>query len=75
MVNNDSEAAGVAIEEAEVLANAEIAALAVPNCNIVYIPATDAEDDVDTYFEIFMGMDPASIGGAKPDESFYYEPE
>jgi NitT/TauT family transport system substrate-binding protein len=75
MVNDDPDAAGEAIAEAGIIASAEMAAVAVPDCNIVYMSATDAQDDVESFYDILMGMDPTSIGGAKPDEGFYYQPE
>jgi NitT/TauT family transport system substrate-binding protein len=75
MVNDDPDAAGEAIAEAGIIASAEMAAAAVPDCNIVYMSATDAQNDVESFYDILMGMDPTSIGGAKPDEGFYYQPE
>jgi NitT/TauT family transport system substrate-binding protein len=69
--NNPSEAAQV-IEELQIL-TAALAEPSIPSCNLVYIPAQDAFESLDMYFNILQGFDYTSIGGAIPDETFYLE--
>jgi len=71
---NTSPEAGAAIAEWGFIADAKVAQMAIPNSNIVLY-----EDDreatksmLEAYFQVLFKMNPASLGGAIPDENFYY---
>lgn len=50
-----------------------MAKAAIPQANLVYV---DGEDlmEVSSYYEVLFAADPTSIGGAIPDDAFYYVP-
>lgn len=71
---NLEEAAGL-IEQLEIVPSAAIAQKAVPLCNIVCIKGREMQEKLGGYLEILHEMDPKSVGGALPEEDFYYMPE
>lgn len=72
-VNANNEEAGKLIEKHEILPSAAIAQKAIPNCNIVYMSATDAKDTLQNLYEILFDFNPKSLGGKLPDGDFYYQ--
>lgn len=54
-----------------IMQDVALAEKAIPNSNIVLIPAEDAEKALNEYFTILSGFEPKSIGGAIPGEDFY----
>ncbi|WP_244971263.1 ABC transporter substrate-binding protein [Vallitalea guaymasensis] len=72
-VNANHEEAGKLIEKHEILPSAAIAQKAIPNCNIVYMSATDAKDTLQNLYEILFDFNPKSLGGKLPDGDFYYQ--
>lgn len=69
-VNSNPKEASVLIEKHEIL-TAALAEPAIPNCALVYKPVSSVRDAIEAYYSVLMGFDPASIGGALPDEAFY----
>lgn len=57
----------------EVIAE-DVAAKAIPLCNIVCLTGQEMKDSVTPYLEVLAAADPKSVGGALPDEAFYYIP-
>jgi NitT/TauT family transport system substrate-binding protein len=55
-----------------IMDNADVAEKAIPNCNIVFITASDAKEDLNAFFEFLYGQNPASVGGKVPDDGLYY---
>lgn len=55
-----------------ILGNAPIADEAVPRCNIVCILHEDMKQDLSGYLQALYEAEPSSIGGALPDDGFYY---
>lgn len=51
----------------------EIAKIAIPNCNIVYIDGEDSENSLSKYLELLFKASSDSVGGKLPDENFYYK--
>jgi NitT/TauT family transport system substrate-binding protein len=72
-VNTNNEEAGKLIEKHGILPSAAIAQKAIPNCNIVYMSATDAKDTLQNLYEILFDFNPKSLGGKLPDGDFYYQ--
>jgi len=49
-----------------------VAAAAIPDSNLVFITGEDMKTSLDTYFQVLYAADPASVGGALPDDGIYY---
>ena len=71
-VNNNVEEAAELVARYGIVANANIAKLAIPDCNLVYIAGEDMKNQIRGYYEVLFAADPGSIGGAIPDDGFYY---
>ncbi|NBB91491.1 MAG: ABC transporter substrate-binding protein [Spirochaetes bacterium] len=72
-VNANPRAAGRLIERNELGFTAASAAEAIPRASIRYIGAAEARQRLEAYFSVLLDFDPASIGGALPDDGFYLE--
>lgn len=68
--NNVPEAANLVGEYG--IVTAEVAELAIPYCSISYIDGADMKTALSGYLQVLFDANPASIGGAMPDDSFYY---
>ena len=56
-----------------ITANAQIAANAIPQCNLVAITGAEAiKSAIAGYYDVLYAADPASVGGAIPGEDFYF---
>lgn len=51
---------------------AVVAEQALPYCNIVFIEGSEMQDKLSGYLNVLMEQNPKAIGGALPDEGFYY---
>lgn len=69
---NREEAAGL-VAQYEITANAQIAAKAIPQCNLVCLTGQEMKDTLISFFDVMYQANPASIGGAMPEDAFYYE--
>lgn len=45
---------------------------AIPNCHIGFVKALDVRSDLEDYFNMILEQNPALIGGALPEDGFYY---
>ena len=70
--NNDLDGTAALCEEQGVVAKAAIAKAALPNCNIVCVTGDEMQVDVAGYLQVLYDADPASVGGAMPDDGFYW---
>ncbi len=70
--NTDLEGTAALCEEQGVVAKAAIAQAALPACNIVCVTGSGMQADVAGYLQVLYDADPASVGGALPDDGFYY---
>lgn len=43
-----------------------------PNSNLLFKTAIDAKDEINLYLEKLYDFDPKTVGGALPDDNFYY---
>jgi NitT/TauT family transport system substrate-binding protein len=73
-VNNNPEEAGVAISQWGFIADPAVATKAIPGSNIVlYEEDTSVSKEMlKNFFQILFEMNPASVGGALPDDGLYY---
>ena len=68
---NVDEVADYCVEQG-IIPSIDIAKAAIPNCNIVYVDGADMKERISGYFGVLFDSNPAPIGGALPDDSFYY---
>ena len=71
--NNVSEAAALAVNFG-LIPNEAIAAAAIPRSNQVFITGQRMQSYTQGYLAVLYAQSPASIGGALPDEAFYFIP-
>ena len=71
-VNGNTEKAAQMIADAGIVPNAQIAAKALPNCNIVYMTGDEMIKTAKANFDVLFKADPTSVGGAMPGDDFYY---
>lgn len=70
--NNSLELASKLIEYYGIVKK-EVALKAIPYCNITFISGSDMKDKLGGYLAELFRQNPASVGGALPDDSFYYD--
>ena len=71
--DNIDEAAALAVEYG-IIASEAIAKAAIPDSGLIFISgAGSIKDSINGYFEVLLEADPTSIGGAVPDDAFYFE--
>ncbi len=70
-VNANTEDAAVLVEQYDIV-NAKIAEKAIPYCNIVCIPGEEMQTMLSGYLQVLYEQNPASVGGALPQEDFYW---
>ena len=74
-VNEQPEEAAGDIVAAGILPNEALAAKVIPLCHIVYVEGEAMAAQLGPLFDILFAADPKSLGGALPDELFYYMPK
>ena len=70
-VNENVEAAGDLCGQYEIV-KAPIAKKAIPQCNIVCITGSDMKAALSGCLEVLFQQNPAAVGGALPQDDFYY---
>lgn len=71
-LNTNVEDAAALVAKHGVFENANVAKLAIPNCNVRYIDGAEMKTAISTYLQILSQINMQSIGGALPTEDFYY---
>ncbi|MBO5797929.1 MAG: ABC transporter substrate-binding protein [Clostridia bacterium] len=56
-----------------IIAAEAVAKNAIPRCNILYLDGADMKARIGGYYQILFNADPTSIGGAVPDDAFYFQ--
>ena len=69
---NDLDNTVAAVVELGVIPNEALAKQAIPNCNIVSVTGEDMKKSVSGFINVLLEADPQSVGGAAPDDGFYY---
>lgn len=69
---DDVEGTAGLVVEYGVLSSEAIAAAALPQCNIVCITGEEMADALSGYLKTLYDQDPTAVGGAMPEEDFYY---
>ncbi len=70
-VNANPAEAAVLIENLGI-AKAAVIEAALPYCNITFMTGEEMKAAVSAYLEVLYGQDPSSVGGALPDDAFYF---
>lgn len=73
-VNTNVDEAAELIAGYGITPSAAIAKQAIPQCHLVFIAGADMASAVSDYFSVLYELDPASVGGALPDDAIYYVP-
>ena len=68
----DTESTAELCEKYGVIAAKAIAEKALPRCNLTFIAGADMKPAIEGYFGVLFDANPKSIGGAMPDDAFYY---
>lgn len=71
-VNADIEATAKLCEEYKIVSPAAAAKKAIPYCNIVYQDGEELKTNLSAYLSFLFNKAPATIGGALPQDDFYY---
>ena len=71
-VNANTADAAQLIAKYEIVPKAEVAEKALPACNITWLAGSEMKDKLSGYLQTLYDQDPASVGGAMPDDGFYY---
>lgn len=71
-VNNNVSKAAALVEQYGIMDSVAAAEKAIPNCNIVFIANEEMKNALQGFYNILFEANPKSIGGALPNEDFYY---
>ena len=59
----------------EIVPSEAVAKAALPGCHILFKSGQEMIDAVSGYYQVLFDADPTAVGGAVPDENFYYVAE
>ncbi len=71
-LTQDLEQSATYVVEAGILPNQELAKESIPLCNIVCMTGKEMQDALTGYLEVLAEFDAQLVGGALPEEDFYY---
>lgn len=71
-VSEDPDAASELIAAAGIIPKAPLAKKALPYCNIAFIKGEEMKEALSGYLNVLFEQNPASVGGALPEDGFYY---
>lgn len=72
VANDDPENTARYVVSYGILDDEEVAAASIPNCNITFIEGSKMLRLVENFLNTMYEANPKAIGGAVPDENFYY---
>lgn len=70
--NADVSGTAALVAQYGIIAKAPIAEKALPQCNIVAITGDEMKSDLSGYLSVLNAANPKSVGGALPEDDFYY---
>lgn len=73
-INDHVEEGAELVEAAGIIPSAAVAQQAIPACNITFVDGEEMQKNVAAYLNVLYEANPASVGGALPDDDFYYLP-
>ncbi len=68
----DVDATAALCEKYGIIAKAALAKKAIPQCNIAFLEGADMQTKVAAYLQVLFDAKPQAVGGAMPDDAFYY---
>ncbi|MCM1090503.1 MAG: ABC transporter substrate-binding protein [Butyrivibrio sp.] len=71
-INDDPETGAKYAVEAGIVAKEPIAQKAIPECNITCVTGEEMKNAVSGYLEVLYSQSPESVGGALPEDKFYF---
>lgn len=71
-VNDQVDQAAELVAKTGIIEKAPVAKKALPYCNITCITGNEMKDALSGYLQVLFDQDPASVGGALPEDGFYY---
>ncbi len=71
-VNNDMEAGAELIAKYRIVSKASVAEKAIPGCNMTFLAGEEMKTAAGGFLKVMFDANPKSIGGAMPDDMFYY---
>ncbi len=72
--NTDVDGTAELVAAYEIIPKAPLAKKALPQCNIVCLTGEEMKTALSGYLKALFDANPASVGGALPEDSFYYVP-
>lgn len=69
---SDVPAAAAYCEALGIIPSAKVAEKAIPNCSFVFITGEEMKTTIQGYLQVLFDENPKSVGGAIPDDSFYF---
>lgn len=73
-IQEDPDKGAELVVAAGIIAREPIARKAIPQCNITCLDREDMRQALSGYLQVLYDLDPQAVGGALPEESFYYIP-
>ena len=70
--NEQVEEAAQLVEHYGIVPKAQLAQAAIPKCHITFMKGAQMKEQVAAYLQILFDENPASVGGALPEDDFYY---
>ena len=55
-----------------IIPKAAVAKKALPNCGLTFVSGAEMKTQISAFYQVLFDYNPASVGGALPDEDFYY---
>ena len=68
----DKEGTGALCEEYGIIPKAALATKAIDSCGLKYIDGQDMKNGLSGYLKVMFEANPKSVGGALPQDNFYY---
>lgn len=72
-VTSDIDGTAALCEQYGIVASSAVAKAAIPYCNICFITGSEMKEQLTGYLNVLYTANPKSIGGAMPDDNFWYE--
>ncbi|MCD7775781.1 MAG: ABC transporter substrate-binding protein, partial [Firmicutes bacterium] len=69
---SNTEHASELCETYGIVAKSAVALKAIPDCNLCCVVGDDIQTVIEPYYNVLYNANPSSIGGAIPDEGFYF---
>ena len=73
-VNENPSDAAQLVASYGIVEKAPVAEKALPKCNITYLDGEDMKTALSGYLDVLFEQNPDSVGGALPEDDFYYMP-